>query len=114
MKIKQKILLFLSIMVLMVGTAFAGPYEFLEADFIEMGFINSVIANTKGVCRLSFIPKSKPDDYQVGEWSCDHSGGKNILDLAKTALTFKIPVMVGFKDNDIGGDIKRVLIISLQ
>ncbi|WP_343358188.1 hypothetical protein AAJP84_06315 [Bartonella schoenbuchensis] len=105
MKIKQKTLLFLSMMVVMIRTAFAETYA-------ETGFIDSIIAHTKGVCRLSFIPESKPGDEQLGDWLCDNSGGKNILDLAKTALTLKIPVTVVFKDNG-GGDIKRVLVIML-
>lgn len=108
MKIKQKILLFLSIFVLMVGTAFAELY----GEYAETGFIKLVTTTDEGLCRLLFISKLHPDNQSSGDWWCGTSSGKNILDLAKTALIQERRVIVVFRDN--GKKVKQVLGISLQ
>ncbi|ENN90214.1 hypothetical protein [Bartonella bovis] len=104
MKIKEKILLSLSMMVLMVGTAFAGPYE-------QPGYINWVKIDEKQ-CTLKVTYGSNPGDHQLGEWSCDNVYGKNILDLAKTALILERPVEVRFVGN--GKEVKPVLGITFK
>ncbi|WP_102830584.1 hypothetical protein [Bartonella bovis] len=104
MKIKEKILLSLSMMVLMVGTAFAEAYE-------QPGFINWVKVDEKQ-CTLRIIYKSSPGSQQLGTWSCDNTYGKNILDLAKTALILDRPVVVKLIGN--GKEVKPVLGITLK
>lgn len=89
MKIKQKILLSLSMLVVMIGTAFAGPYE-------QPGSIGWVRADGEGHCTLAVVYKSSPGSQQLGEWKCKDLPGKMILDTAKTALILDRPVVVTF------------------
>ncbi|MBA9082658.1 MULTISPECIES: hypothetical protein [Bartonella] len=104
MKIKQKILLSLSMMVLMIGTAFAGPYH-------ESGFIDWVRTDEKQ-CSLKLVYASNPNGYQLGGWECNDLYGKGILDLAKTALILDRPVVVTFIGN--GQETKPIIGITLK
>ncbi|OPB30161.1 hypothetical protein [Bartonella sp. WD12.1] len=108
MKIKQKILLFLSMFVLMVGTAFAGSYR----EYAETGFIKLVTTTDEGFCGLLFTSSLSPYTQQSGDWRCDTPGGKNMLDFATTALIQERRIIVVFRDNGEKG--QQVLAISLQ
>ncbi|WP_019221300.1 hypothetical protein [Bartonella senegalensis] len=71
------------------------------AQHVERGYINSVTAKDVGTkCSLELRYSAIPDKGDVTQlfWSCDTLAGKNILDLAKTAVILNRKVQLTYDD----------------
>lgn len=95
------------ILFIMIGTV---PVAH-AAQPVERGYIDSVTAKDVGtMCALELRYSAIPDKGDVTKlfWSCDTLAGKNILDLAKTAVILNRKVELTYDDS------KNNIIIELK
>ncbi|WP_273760420.1 hypothetical protein [Bartonella sp. ML70XJBT.G] len=95
------------ILFIMIVTA---PVSHAE-QHVERGYIDSVTAKDVGtMCALELRYSALPGKGDVTKlfWSCDTLAGKNILDLAKTAVILNRKVELTYDDS------KNNIIIELK
>ncbi|MGF7158222.1 hypothetical protein [Bartonella heixiaziensis] len=83
----------------------------------ETAYVNWVKADSAGAtCTLQFRYDIIPDKGEVkqGEWNCDTMAGKNILDLAKTAVILNRKVELTYNDDDSKAATKPLNAIVLK
>ncbi|EJF79606.1 Uncharacterised protein [Bartonella doshiae] len=99
MKIKEKILLPLIMIISMIKPSIAGPY-------VEEGHIDLVTMNMSTYyCTLRI-------NGQLGNWYCNNIAGKAMFDLAKIAHILNKPAKVTFMSGFV--ESKDILDITLE